>query len=43
MKNGFKRFAPRITCNNNEIQHHKKRMLIVIQFDPSRSFFHRDR
>jgi len=41
LKNGFRRFVPHI-CNNISSQRPKKKMIIVIHFIASRSFFYRD-
>ena len=43
LKNRLKRFGPHIQCITiTNTQRHIKRMLIVIHFNPSRSFFCRD-
>jgi len=40
LKNGFRRFAPHINVTITNSQCHKKRMLIIIHLNPSRSFFY---
>ena len=42
LKNGFRRSVSHIICINSKFSTSEKRMLIVIHFDPSRSFFYRD-
>jgi len=42
LKKAFMRFVPTLYVTITNSQRHRKRMLIVIIFDPSRSFFYRD-
>ena len=42
LKSGFRRFFPQLYVTRARPQRHKKRMLTVIHFKSSRSFFHRD-
>jgi len=42
LKNGFRRFVPQLYVKITNPQRHKKRMLIVIHFNPSYSFLNRE-